>query len=165
MSFVRKAGIYEFYRRIFNEEHNISFHIPIKDQCDQCAAYRHVNPEEKENLKKLYEKHIHNKELAKQNKENDKQKAKNAKTETFLAACFDSEEVLQTPHSFESSLYYKKRLSTYNFTLYDIGSTDGYSFIWNETISSRGANEIAFCVYLFINEMRKKGKKDFCLFQ
>ena len=74
------------------------------------------------------------------------------------------EEVLQTPHSFEFALYYKRRLSTYNVTLYDLGFTDGYSFVWNETISSRGANEIAFCVSLFINEMRKKGITDFVFF-
>ena len=38
-----------------------------------------------------------------------------------------------TPHSFESALYYKRRLNTYN--LYDFGSTDGH---WNESIASRG---------------------------
>ena len=33
------------YRRIFNEEYNLSFHTPLKDQCDQCAAYRNASPE------------------------------------------------------------------------------------------------------------------------
>ena len=69
-----KPASINIYRRIFNEEYNISFHTPLKDQCDLCAAFRNAGPEEKENMRQVYEKHIRNKELAKQNKESDKLK-------------------------------------------------------------------------------------------
>ena len=62
-------------------------------------------------------------------------------------------------HSFESSLYYKRRLSTYKFTINDMCTTEGYCYVWNEAVSSTGACEIALCVFNFIEKMAKKGKK------
>ena len=68
---------------------------------------------------------------------------------------------MQTPHSFQSCLYYKRRLNTYNFTLYDLGTSDGYSYIWNEATAGRGECEIASCVYNYIEYMsQQNGKED-----
>ena len=53
--------------------------------------------------------------------QDDKLKAKTADTD-FVATCFDLEEVLLTPHSFESVLYSKRRLNTFNFTLNNMGT-------------------------------------------
>ena len=87
---------------------------------------------------------IKNKTLSRESKEADKIIGK---TEADLVvACFDLEEVLITPKSFESSLYYKRRLNTYNFTIYNLGKNEGHRYIWNETIAGRGASEIASCV-------------------
>ena len=47
---------------------------------------------------------------------------------SFCAVCFDLEQILNTPHSFESCLFYKGRLSTYNFTMYDLGSEKKIAF-------------------------------------
>ena len=43
-----------------------------------------------------------------------------------------------TPKAFESSLYYKRRLNTFNFSIYDLGSSDAYCYLWNESVSGRG---------------------------
>lgn len=48
--------------------------------------------------------------------------------------------------------------------MYDFGTSDGYSFIWHEAISGRGACEIASCVYSYINIMSQKGKKNFIFY-
>ena len=53
-----------------------------------------------------------------------KQKAREKDTE-FIAVGFDLEDVLLTPHSFESALYYRRRLNTFNFTMYDLGPQMG----------------------------------------
>ena len=63
-----------------------------------------------------------------ENKQTDKEKAQEKDTD-FIAVCFDLEEVLLTPHSFESALYYRRRLNTFNFTMYGLGSTDGHCYV------------------------------------
>ena len=73
--------------------------------------------------------------------------------------CFDLEEVFLTPHSFESCLFYKRRLNTFNFTVYNFGTRDGYCFVWNEAIVSRGACDIASCLLSYLEEMPRRGKK------
>lgn len=150
------------YREIFNKEFNLGFYQPKKDQCDFCARYKNATDSERENLAKDYENHIKNKELARENKSKDKERSK---TEKDLAvACFDLQQVLLTPKGFESSLYYKRRLNTYNFSLYNYETADGFCYVWNESISGRGANEMASCVYDFIEKFSKKGKKRFIFY-
>jgi hypothetical protein len=83
---------------------------------------------------------------------------------SLCADCFDLKQILLTPHNFESSLYYKRRLSTFNFTVYDLGTKNGYCYTWNETVAKRGGSEIASCVQSFIAEKSKAGIKDFVLF-
>ena len=80
--------------------------------------------------------------------------------------CFDLKEVLLTPKGFESSLYYKRRLNTYNLSIYDIGTSNGYCYVWDETVASRGASEIASCIYHFIKTMSSKpnSKKKFVFY-
>ena len=76
--------------------------------------------------------HIRNKE------QKDKEKAQDNAEPCFLAACFDLEQILLTPSSFESSVYYKRKLNSYNFTVYNLGNADGRCYLWNESIAGRG---------------------------
>ena len=69
-----------------------------------------------------------------------------------------------TPNSFESAMFYKRRLNTYNFSVYDMGTKDGYCYISHEGIASRGGCEIASCIYSFIKTMSLKGKKEFIFY-
>jgi len=79
----------------------------------------------------------------------------------LVCACFDLQEVLATPRSFESSLYYKRRLNTFNFTVYDMASKDEFAYVWNESIARRGACEIVSCVMDFI-EQKALVRKSLC---
>ena len=69
-----------------------------------------------------------------------------------------------TPKGFESALYYKRRLNTFNFSMYDLGTKQVQCFIWNESNSGRGACEISTCVYRYIEEMSKAGKQNFVFY-
>ena len=151
------------YNDVFNSEFNLAFHSPIKDKCDLCVSFANASAEEKEKMTEIYENHIKNKELARKHKEHDKSQVKNTNSETVVC-CFDLEEVLLTPHSFESCLFYKRRLNSFDFTIYDMGTSDGHCYLWNEAISSRGACEIASCLFSFIQDMSGKGKKDFIMY-
>ena len=101
------------YNEIFNTEFNLAFYSPLKDQCDFSVSYANAYDEEKEKLSDKYENHMENKDLVQKHKEADKNEASsNADT---AVCCFDLEEVLLTPHSFESCLYFKRRLNTFKF--------------------------------------------------
>lgn len=47
---------------------------------------------------------------------------------------YDLQAVLRTPSGEVSSFYYKKRLATYNFTVFDSNDNNGHCFMWNESI-------------------------------
>ena len=129
----------------------------MKDQCDFCNSFANASDAEKEKLSEKHQNHLKNKNLVQKSKELDKNEAsKNADT---AVCCFDLEEVLLTPHSFESCLYYKRRLNTFNFTVYDLGTRDGHCFVWNEAIASRGACEIASCLLSYLQDLSKRGEK------
>ena len=148
------------YRYIFNTHFNIGFQKPMKDQCDLCNSFKNATDSDKIKMKEKYERHIKNKVLARENKQKDKLKAQANMDPTFIAACFDLEEVLITPKAFESSLYYKRRLNTFNLSIFDLGSLNAYCYLWNESVSGRGASEVSSCIFDFLDAMSKEEKKN-----
>ena len=100
-----------------------------------------------------------NKKIACKHKEHDESQVKNSNFETVVC-CFDLEEILLTSHSFESCLFYLRRLNSFNFTIYDISTFDGHCYLCNEAISSRNACRMASCLYSFIQDMSGKCNKE-----
>ena len=143
------------YRNVFNREFSISFHERLKDRCDVCAAYENGCFTEAED--EDYKKHIQMKEESRQFKHEVKAAVKI--NPCLAAAVFDLEEVLPTPSSVESCLYYKRKLNTYNLTVYDYRNGQGYCNVWAETTAMRGSNEIASCVYRYLERISKEGVK------
>lgn len=60
-------------------------------------------------------------------------------------------------------LYYKRKLSIYNFTVFDAGLKKGDCYMWDESKAKRGANEVASCLFSFIGNKVEAGIKDFRL--
>lgn len=58
------------YRRVFNEEFNISFHVPKKDQCNVCTQYHNAENEGSltEDAKQNYIQHQERKNIAREEK-------------------------------------------------------------------------------------------------
>lgn len=110
------------YRTVFDNEFNLAFHTPKKDACKYCEWYQRLEDSEKTNHKNEYDSHQLRKTQAREQKENDKKKAK--KNESYKAVTFDLEQVLTTPWSNVSSLFYSRKLSTYNLTVYELDSKD-----------------------------------------
>lgn len=153
-----KATSLRQYRDIVNSHFNLSFHVPKKDTCDQCHSFKHTeNPSEE--LKAQYSKHQSNKTLSRAIKNRDKTDALDGRV---ACATFDFQKVLSCPHGQMSILYYKRKLSCYNFTIYDMAEKQGYCYMWDEGVAKRGANEVASCVYDFIRKYYlQKGIKEF----
>ena len=118
------------YIDIFNTKFNISFFKPKKDQCDQCEEFKNASEIKKVELENSYNFHITNKEKSRQEKDADKLFAKENKEHSSMI-CFDFQKVLCTPKTEASSLYYKRKLSVYNFTVYDIIRHKAYCYMWN----------------------------------
>lgn len=77
------------YRRIFDHEYNISFHHPIKDQCDLCVSFncKKATEEQKASMLLDFNIHIENKNLVKEAKDIDNDRSKT--DESLVCACFD----------------------------------------------------------------------------
>lgn len=70
--------------------------------------------------------------------------------ETRLLAVFDFEKVLHCPHGNVSIFYYKRKLSSFNFTVFDIGKRKALCYMWDKSVAKRGANEVSSCLLDFI---------------
>ena len=145
------------YRHIFNTQFNIGFHKPLKDQCDLCLDYSIKEGNEKLSMQKEYDQHIKNKDLARDSKETDKSLAQTSSE--HCSACFDLQQVIMLPKTNQSSAYYSWKLKNYNLSVYSMGQGNAYCYLWNETDASRGACEIASCVFSFFKTLFKENIK------
>lgn len=140
---------------------NIKFFKPKKDLCDLCAtanpAFREEENEEMQAIrlaaKGKWTDHIAQKDYVRKLKKQDKESAIHNKERA--TAVFDLMQVVYLPISDQSSVFYKRRLSCYCFTVFDLGTNQGYCFNWNETEAQRGSNEIASGVFMFLRELEK----------
>ncbi|XP_039755887.1 uncharacterized protein LOC120630653 [Pararge aegeria] len=147
------------YKDIINKELNIAFHLPKKDQCDLCHAMKNnTSPTNDDKLK--HKSHMDNKKLARELKHVDKIEA-HSNPSDICTAMFDFQKINNTPHGEISVLYYKRKLSVYNFTIFDAGLKEATCYMWDETVAKRGANEVSSCLFSFINNKVKAGVKDF----
>ena len=146
------------YRRVFNTDYNISFQARKKDQCNYCVAFENSTQMDEKRKRSEYEDHIRNKEESRRLKNEDKQRAKTDCS--FVAACLDLQQVLQCPYGEVNLYYYKRKLSVYNLSMYNMANGEGYCYIWDESISGRGACEIASCIYSFLKDCAAKGVKE-----
>ena len=142
------------YRRIFCESFNLGFHKPKKDQCTLCNAYKDADGAEKLALKNEYDQHLQDRKIAQDLKKTMKEEASAMDGKVVL--CFDLQKVLPTPFGEDGDFYYVSKLSTYNLTVYNLTEKQGYCYMWDETVSRRGANEIASCLFehLLSSEIR-----------
>lgn len=133
------------FNRIFNTEFNISFFMPKKDQCDLCERFKNTDEEGKRKLAQEYEQHLTEKNLARTEKENDKNR-----TDGTITAVYDLQAVLQIPKGQVSLFFYKSRINCFNFTVSDLRAKDVVCFFWDETEGKRGPVEIGSCILDYI---------------
>ncbi|CAH2007460.1 unnamed protein product [Acanthoscelides obtectus] len=111
---------------------------PKKDPCDICHKYDNSSPEEKLELEEDYRIHILNKNRAREIKQFEKQRAAENSSEVCCAV-FDLQQVLPVPKSNVGLSYYKLKLSTYNFTVFNLATKECY--MWNEVVGNRGEGQ------------------------
>ena len=146
----------EFYFNIFHKDFNLAFHKPKKDMCDFCEKYSRSSDAKKEEMNEVMKMHMKNKKMCRELKEQEKLRAQN--DHTVKAACYDLQQVLTTPHSMSSQLYYRRKLATYNLTVFDLAKKDGYCYMWHEGVAKRGASNIASCVWKYMAANTESGQ-------
>ena len=145
------------YRDIFCSEYNLSFYVPRKDQCAVCAKRNAIQGDTEK--MQAYEDHILQKDRAQAEKNMDK--ARSLSEESFLMLTFDMQSILQLPVSEIGPLYYKRKLTLHNFTIYESSTAkqqNAFCFLWNETHGNRGANEIGTCIFTYLKSLDPKIK-------
>lgn len=146
---------YKMYCHIFNTSHNISFFQPKKDLCEDCEAHKNRTEEEKKG-DVGYFKHIEEKTLSREEKDRDKNTPKNV-----IVCTYDLQAVLPLPNGDISVFYYLSKVATYNFTICDIKNLQSYCYVWHEGEANRGANEIASCVWKYMEQKSQESPDDF----
>ena len=140
------------YRHVFNEEFNMGFYKPKKDQCAECSKFELMTPADKETCSLQLEEHLARNKEAQIAKANDKQRAHD--DAAFRSVTFDLQSVLQVPSSDASLMYYKRKLCCYNFTVYEQAEpNDGHCYLWSEVDGRRGSNEIGSCLLQYLQSL------------
>lgn len=140
------------YRRIFGNEYNLAFFHPKKDQCITCVKYQQAAPEAKIGLEGEYKEHLRRKDQAQEAKAADKERAKN--DNSFMSVSFDLQSVLQIPSSEVSLMYYKRKLTMYNLTIYEAAAPNrAFCFCWTEVNGKKGSCEIGTCLLKYIKKL------------
>ncbi len=65
-------------------------------------------------------------------------------------ACVDLQQILVTPKSITLQFYYRRKLATYNLSIFKTRNKQGLCYMWHESIEKRGTTNIALCIYNFI---------------
>jgi len=138
------------YRDRFVAAYNFGFFKPKKDQCELCNICGRASETLLAKLRPKLDAHLKNKDLSRDQRTRDKKDAQ--EDPTICYAVFDLQKVLQTPKDETSVLYYKRKLATYNLTIYDGARKIGRCYVWHEGEGRRGANEVASCLAEFIEE-------------
>ena len=108
------------------------------------------------------ERHKLSKELSRKAKDEAKLMAQ--QDSQCCVACFDLQQILVTSKSMSSQLYYRKKLATYNLSIFETRNKQGLCYMWHEGVGKRGTTNIALCVYNFIIERHSMGVKKFVFF-
>lgn len=115
---------------------SLAFFISKKDRCTTCLTSSPEDPK--------YLSHISRKNNIRKMKEDDKEMARNSNNK-MIYLTFDMEAILSLPYGQASSLYYSRKLSVFNFTIFD-SKQNGICNVFDETNGSKGSTEVASCL-------------------
>ncbi|CAI6353219.1 unnamed protein product [Macrosiphum euphorbiae] len=75
----------------------------------------------------------------------------------FICVSFDLQKLLNTPQEQNMNLYYSRKYSMFNLTIYESGSHNALAYLWGETTGARSCNKIVTCVYKYLLDLDEKG--------
>lgn len=139
------------FRHVFNTSFNLTFHTKHVDTCRKCDKFiAEIQSERTNTVKKLLliEKRSEHWKIVSETKKNFKNTQKIARDETnnIEMFTFDLQRALELPSISTSEAFYSRQLWVYNLCILDEKRDKAYMYVWDETIASRGAQEISSCL-------------------
>ncbi|KAK3908801.1 Mitogen-activated protein kinase kinase kinase kinase 1 [Frankliniella fusca] len=160
-----KRGKHSNRKKLPHElQESVKQHIkkfPLKDQCSLCIASDAPYAEKTEEQINEYNQHQHEKKKVRKLKKEDKELSRETETSNIRVVTFDLQKILYCPKGENAEFYYKRKLSSLNFTLMDCTVKRAYCYVWDLTVGKKGADEVASFVFDYIKAMVEKGVKDF----
>ena len=144
------------------DQMKIKIHKPKKDMCGNCANFTNAQGCQKEELRKAYEAHRAEIEQVREIKSKSKEKA--ISSDKHASAVFDLQQVMYLPKSNRGEIFYKRRLASYNLTIYEFATREGICYFSNETVTKRGSNEIASYLLDYLREVDGRKVEEVDLF-
>lgn len=149
-----KAVSQRIFRHIFNTKFNLKFHAPVSDSCKTCDNLEQGIKFGKSvdiinQLTVQRELHLRKAEAARSEMRNDSELAKVPENDVTTIA-FDLMSTLPTPHISTGICYYKRQLWTYCLGIHNLSTNEAHMYMWNESIASRGPQEIGSCLLHYI---------------
>lgn len=144
------------YVEIFNYEYNYSFKSPDNDTCDLCDQLQlqirdAESLESRKRLQAEYDEHLADTTNRYKLKSEDKRKSRENLIEKKVIM-IDLQKCLPTPDLHNSQSFYSLKLWTYNLTIQDATCEKSFCFMWDESVSGRGGNEVASCLTKWVEE-------------
>lgn len=139
------------YRKIFHRDFNLHFHVPSKDTCSKCDTFKAklnitADTEDKSEIRVQHDLHLRKAEKARESLKTDKGTCILNKGK-FYGFTFDLQKSLPFPVLTCSIAYYKRNMYVYNLGIHELSEEENaFMYAWDETIASRGAQEIGSCI-------------------
>lgn len=140
---------YEYYKRVFHRDFNISFRKPRADTCKTCDRLNITSRTDRK-AKDEYERHLKEADRAFQAAKDDFAKSRRSRSDTCTIV-IDLQKVFPLPKLSHSSMYYSRQLSAYNFGIHIANQNNAVMCVWHEGRAGRGGNEMASCILQALN--------------
>jgi len=151
---------YWCYRNVFNNKFNLSFHPPRKDTCKTCDTNKILLDNEKQPAKKMeikcqHELHLRKAEIVRSHIQIDREMTQASTDHDSFT--FDLQKVFSAPSVSASEAYYCRQLNVYNLGIHSLTTNHAYMHVWDESVASRGAEDIASCLMRYCSEKANAG--------
>lgn len=141
-----KAGLKPVSLRTYKREfdkYNLSFHVPKKDKCTACNCFENTVEKSDADIAE-HRVHLAEKDATYREHAHDQEQSAQG---GLLCGSFDLEKVLNTPAGDSMLLYYSRKYSVYNLTVYESKTRKGLCNLWGESDAQRGAVEVGTCIW------------------
>lgn len=150
------------FRDVFLKKFNLHFHAPVSDSCKRCDLFENkikfsTDEVEKRQIENERDLHHRKADCARDGMKRHGDIAKTNPDELTVIA-FDLMKTLPTPVISTGICYYKRQLWTYCLGIHNLGTNEVFMYTWDESIASRGPQEVGSCVLHYIKNFVKTEK-------
>lgn len=139
------------YFDVFDKQFKLSFKPPEVDTCDTCDIFKarskdnSLSQSEREKLTAEYDLHLNEAKKRYSLKSADTKMSKTNPKHRVLTE--DLQKCLPTPLLTTGLSFYKRKLWTLNYTIYDSSDNSAHCMMWDESKGGRGGEEISSAIF------------------